>query len=88
MKTIKLNGFIIQLFFIKFTVMKKLILLSAAALFFSCDKDKAEGCNCDGVFTTLNGYPNTFTIQNVKINCETGQLEQEVQPQYIFLNCK
>ena len=69
--------------------MKYLILI---LLFVSCSQEENNGCNCTGKFTTPNGLTsgNYFYIQNLPIDCNTGQIlnSAPIQPNAIFLGCQ
>jgi hypothetical protein len=71
--------------------MKKLLLIIAiVVLFISCSNEDKNNCNCKRAKMTLfepnAGY---FYINNLPINCETGEPDySELPDNYIFVNCE
>ena len=69
---------------------KLLIIIGLTSLFLSCEKDDTDGCTCKRakmtLFSPTAGY---FYINNLPINCKTGQPDFSQLPEnYIFVNCE
>ena len=70
--------------------MKKLLLLSAVLFILSCDKeDEKTDCNCKKAkFITSGNSNGFFYIDNLKIDCKTGQPIQQVQQNAVYVGCE
>ena len=70
--------------------MKKISLLILALIIFSCDKEESgTDCNCKKAkFITPGNSNGFFYINNLKIDCETGQPTQQVQQNAVFIGCE